>query len=199
MPDSESFTATGLLAASTDFLARAGYAPIPDEMLERFNSERARAFEDAYGVVLVAVYDTWDQLSTSWPDDQGGLVDLLSAYVPREEAKTWEGYLVLLTPGGDSEEAEVEANQIRYNMTRVRKLVGIGSEMNTLADLERVLRPLLPIQIAPIAAQSESVLDLLPNLLATDSLPESLVREAISAFSKSRAIVEALHEAGNAS
>lgn len=199
MPDSESFTATGLLAASTDFLARAGYAPIPDEMLERFNSERARAFEDAYGVVLVAVYDTWDQLATSWPDDQGRLVDLLSAYVPREEAKAWEGYLVLLTPGGESEEAEVEANQIRYNMTRVRKLVGIGSEMNTLADLERVLRPLLPIQIAPIAAQSESVLDLLPDLLATDSLPESLVREAIRAFSESRAIVEALHEAGNAS
>jgi hypothetical protein len=199
VPDSESFTTTGLLAASADFLARAGYAPIPDEMLERFNSERARAFEDAYGVVLVVVYDTWDQLFTSWPDDQGALVDLLSAYVPREEAKAWEGYLVLLTPGGDSEEAQVEANQIRYNMTRVRKLVGIGSEMSTLADLERVLRPLLPIQIAPIAAQSQSVLDLLPDLLATESLPENMVREAIRAFLESRAIVEALHEVGSAS
>jgi len=193
MPNGDSLTPTSLLAAASDFLLRSDYLAVPDEVLGEYGLGGGRVFEDAYGVVAVMVYETWDELRSTWPDHQGALVDLLAAYVSHAEAKAWEGYLVLLTLGGMAEDAEVEANAIRYNMSRVRKLVGIGAELQTLADLERVLRPVLPVKPKVLSAESDSALELLPQLLASDALPEQVTRAAIGAFVDSSSIVEAIH------
>jgi hypothetical protein len=104
---------------------------------------------------------------------------------------------VLLTPGGLVEGAEAEANAIRYNMSRVRKVVGVGSELETLPDLERVLRPLLPIKPTVLAIDGESALALLPDMLASESLPADAIRAATEAFRNSRPIVQAIFETGD--
>lgn len=194
MPSSESLTQTGLLAAATEFLQDANYLLVPEAVADEYGLGTGRVFEDPYGVVAVMVYGTWDELWSSWPDHQGALVSLMSDHVASVEAKAWEGYLVLLTLGGVNEEAELGANEIRYNMSRVRKLVGIGDELRSLSDLERVLRPLLPIRPGELPDGSESALDLLPDLVSSPELPADVVRVAISAFLESRPIVEAIHD-----
>lgn len=199
MPDSETLTTTGILAAATEFLLAGGYAVVPEKTTRDHGLGAGRVFEDAYGVVAVMVCETWEELRTTWPDYQGGLVDLLAAFVSSAEAKAWEGYLVLLTLGGGVEDAEVEANSIRYNTTRVRKLVGIGTELQTLADLERVLRPVLPVKPRSLAAESSSSLELLPELLGSDQLPKQVIRSAVSAFLDSTPIVEAIDQSEGSS
>lgn len=194
MSSPEWLTQTGLFAAATEFLLEADYRPVPENVVAEYGLESGRVFEDPYGVVAVIVYGTWEQLWGSWPDHQEALVSLMSAYVPSAEAKAWEGYLVLLTLGGVSEEAELGANEIRYDMSRVRKLVGIGDELRSLSDLERVLRPLLPIRPRALPSGSESALDLLPDLVSSAELSADVVRTAITAFVESRPIVEAIHD-----
>lgn len=196
MSEKSSLTATELTAAAADFLFAGGYREVPQEVLASHSLSGARVFEDAYGVAAVVVFDAWDDVVASWPDYQGGLVDLMSSYLPGVDAKAWEGYLVLLTPGGLGAAAHDEANAIRYDMTRVRKLVGAGDELQTLADVGRVLRPLLPLQPQALATESAGALDLLPDLLDAPDLPADAIRASIEAFKQSKPVIEALYEWG---
>lgn len=196
MSDSTPFTATELIAAATEFLVGGGYSQVPSDVCEPYDLAGARVFEDPYGVAAIVIFDTWEDLASTWPDYQSGLVDLMSSYVPSVEPKAWEAYLVLLTPGGLGDTAHAQAGAIRYDMTRVRKLVEAGAELRTLSDLERVLRPLLPLQPEVLSAESASALDLLPDLVSSDDLPEDAVRIAIEAFKASKPIVDALYQWG---
>src|ERR687892_417150 len=89
-------TTPQLLAAASELLESGGYNSV--QQADGW-TPHSRVFEDPYGVVAVVAYETWTDLAETWPDDQGRLVDLISAHLRRPEPKSWEGYLVLLTPG----------------------------------------------------------------------------------------------------
>jgi hypothetical protein len=78
-------------------------------------------------------------------------------------------------------------------MTRVRKLVASGSELQTLSDVERVLRPLLPLEPESADLNVSSALDLLPDLLQSEQVPRDAVVAAIDAFRTSASVIDALH------
>jgi hypothetical protein len=193
MTQGDSLTATNILAAASDILTMGGYVRVSDEFIHEWPTTNARLFEDLYGIVAVVVYETWGDLSSGWVDVQDALVRIISGHVSSNEAKAWDGYLVLFTPGILGAAAHIEATEIRNDTLRVRKLVAGGDELKGLADVERVLLPLLPLATDFQIDEEESVLDILPDLLARRNIPRNAVRVLIDAFSEQQSLMEHLH------
>src|SRR5262249_3267445 len=120
------------------------------------------------------------------------LVELISKNLSSSEAKAWEGYLVLLTPGVLPSEARTEADRVRHDTSRVRKFVAAGEGLQNIADVHRVLMPLLPLDGIDLRT-TESTLSVLPELLATRGLPKRAVEVIIKAFLEQQPLVERLH------
>lgn len=186
-------TSTDLIAAASEILENSGYVRI-DATTPGSAISEARVFEDPYSVVTLIVCETWPELESRWTNAQGGLVELMSAHMSSDDPKAWEGYLVLLTPGltAGSEDTQT-VSSIRYDISRVRKLVATGDELKQISDVERTLLPLLPLLPLQTTGDAGSVLDLLPELLAgREQIEESAVRAVIDAFIAQKPLVEAL-------
>jgi hypothetical protein len=186
-------TPTDILAAASDVLTAGGYRRAPRDEQVQWPSQNARLFEDAYGIVGVVVYDTWQALSETWLEAQASLIETMSNFVTSSDPKAWEGYLVLFTPSVLAGEARLEAERIAYDTNRVRKLVATGEELRALSDVQRALLPLLPldeVQIGPEAA----ALGLLPEILAAKGVEREAVDIVIDAFIDQQPLVERLHE-----
>jgi hypothetical protein len=186
------FTTTDLIAAASQVLLEGGYRQINGRFPE-WGTPTSRLFEDEYSVVGIAVFETCKELLHTWPDVQAPLVDVISRHVGSQESKSWDGYLVLLTPGLAPSESEA-IEEVRYNTTRLRKLVATGDDLKILTDVERVLRPLLPLRPERATLGQESALDLLPRLLAAQQIPEEVTRVVVDAFRQHVPLLEQLHE-----
>lgn len=187
-------TVTELLASVTKTLESHGYERANLDTAEMWQTSNVRVFEDDYGIVAVVVYDTWRELSSNWVDAQASLVDLVSRHTTSYDPKSWEGYLVLLTPSPVAKDGRLRSTEIRYDVSRVRKLVATGEDIKTLDDVSQVLLPLLPLQIETIDEVGESVLHLLPRLLSKRGLSAKAVEAVITAFLEQKPIVESLHK-----
>ncbi len=184
-------TQSELVAIAAKALETGGYRPI-DKGFPEWNTLSTRLFEDEYNVVGLAVFATCRELLRSWPDLQGSLVDLISQKVGYAESKAWDGYLVLLTPGVTSED-EIEVDGARYDTTRLRKLVATGNDLSSASDVERFLRPLLPLRIGAQTLTQTSALDMLPALLESQEVDQATTRVLIQAFAQQASLMEALH------
>jgi hypothetical protein len=186
-----SLTTSQLLAAVSERLDSGGYTRIsPDEGW----TSNVRLFEDPYAIVAVLAFETWDDLTEGWPDAQGVLVELISAHLTRPEPKSWDGYLVLLTPGVPPSTARSQLAAIRYDTNRVRKLVAAGDELRTLDDVEQALLPLLPLEVESQVESAPALLERLPALLAERGIDVRAARAAIDAFASNESILERLHQ-----
>jgi hypothetical protein len=194
MEKESTLTVTELLANATKILETYGYTRVNLDMTENWQTSNVRLFEDDYGIVAVVVYDTWGDLLSNWIEAQASLVELVSKYTTRDDPKSWEGYLVLLTPSPVAKQNSLELTKIRYDISRVRKLVATGDDIKALDDVRQVLLPLLPLQVETINEVGESVLNMLPKLLSNRGLPEKAVETVIDAFLQQKPIVESLHK-----
>jgi hypothetical protein len=186
------YTTTDLIAAASQVLLEGGYRQINGQFPE-WGTPTSRLFEDEYSVVGIAIFETCKELLQTWPDAQAVLVDVISRHVGSQESKSWDGYLVLLTPGlAPSESAALEA--VRYDTTRLRKLVATGDDLKLPTDVERVLRPLLPLRPERASLGQQSALDLLPRLLAAQQIPEEVTRVVVDAFRQQSPLLEQLHQ-----
>lgn len=191
MTDSIGYTATDLIATASEVLLEGGYKQINGQFPD-WGTPSSRLFEDEYGIVGVAIFETCKELLQTWPDVQAALVDVISRHVGSQESKSWDGYLVLLTPGlAPSERDALEA--VRYDTTRLRKLVATGDDLKLSTDVERVLRPLLPLRLERANIGQESALDLLPRLLAAQKVPERITTLLVDAFRQQSPMLELLH------
>lgn len=185
-------TPTDLITAASDVLIAGGYKQILLNVA-KWNTTTSRLFEDEYNVVGIVVFAACSELLSAWPDLQGALVDVISQYVSKGESKSWDGYLVLLTPGfAPSESTEIEA--IRYNTTRLRKLIATGDDLGRSSDVELVLRPLLPLKHEQASLGNDSILDLLPWLLAERGIPKETTQLLVDAFREQTPLLERLHQ-----
>lgn len=184
-------TSTDLMAACVNVLESGGYRSIREGFPD-WTSSDARLFEDEYNVVGVAVFGTCAELRRSWPNLQASLIDLISAKVGLSD-KSWDGYLVLLSPGtAPTEELEIE--EIRRDTTRLRKLVATGEDIRVANDVARVLRPLLPLATISGWLEGTSALDQLPDLLAENGIERGTTALLVRAFLSQHSMIEALHE-----
>ena len=192
MPGTE-LTPAAILAEAARVLAVAGYHIGRDtESKLKLPPERALLAEDKYGVVTVVVYDTWADLVASWAPAQASIVDAVSKEYTRLDRKAWDGYLVLLTPAL-TEAAETTAQQIRYDTSRVRKLVATGDDLRSLSDVSRALAPLLPLALDAAETDEKSLLEELPVRLEEAGIARELAEVTVDAFRNHRPIVEELH------
>ena len=188
----EAMTTSQLLAAASELLHDGGYTLVP--ATDDWVDPNSRLFEDPYGIVAVFTYETWGDLSATWQDAQGRLVDLISTHLRRPEAKAWEGYVVLLTPSPTPLDARANLAEIRYDTNRVRKLVATGDELKTLDDVLEALLPLLPLDVEEQIEASAALLDRLPALLADHGIEPQAAQSVIRAFMANESPLERLHE-----
>lgn len=188
-----SLTTTAMLAAGAEALARADYREVDESRAGEWANRGARVFENLYSVAALVAYETWDELAHGWLDGQASLTNLISAHFQREDAKAWEGYLVLMTPGTVPQDEGVEAARIRRDTTHARKLLITGDELGGIDDVELGLLPLLPLPASGVKEEGENALDLLPALLARHAVSEGAARIAIAAFKGQESAAERLH------
>jgi len=186
------FTTTDLIAAASDTLIADGYTHI-SRRFPKWDTPTSRLFEDEYNIVAIVVFDTCGDLLRAWPDLQGELVEVISQYVGKVNPKSWDGYLVLLTPGlAPSEHVEIE--DIRYNTNRLRKLVATSEDMRYPTEVARVLSPLLSWGEEQATPSQESALDLLPELLAARGIHRATTQTIVDAFREQLPLLERLHQ-----
>lgn len=189
----QSLTATQLLAAASELLGASGYAQATIDTDSERGTRVSRIFEDAYGIVSVHVFDTWQQLAERWHVAQGQLVDLISTHLRSPEPKAWEGYLVLLTPGPLPAADTVAVNELRNDTNRVRKIVATGSDLGTLDEVRGALLPLLPLTLEGPTASRIGVLELLPGLLENGGISRAVTSVVVDAYAANDSILERLH------
>jgi hypothetical protein len=187
-------TPSQVLAAAAEGLSQSGYFEVPSPHV---NDGLSRVFEDSYGVVMVQVFESWPALTDGWPQAQGALVELLSSVLLQPEAKAWEGYLVLMTPGHAGQDRLHEVTELRYDTRRVRKIVATGESISTLRDVATALLPLLPIEAGTARTPAVGLMELLPDLLEASGVDPDVTQAAIGAFIGNRSIVEAIHSRGD--
>ena len=187
------FTVTALMAVVDEILEGAGFKFVAFSTASEWGATLARVYEDAYSIVCVAVYETWAELSERWVEDQASLVDMISKFYLRTDAKAWDGYLVLLTPSLVGKIDRRDAITIQRNTRYLRKLFADGDQLQSLADVRRTLLPLLPLEEFE-ALQSGNVLDTIPSLFGEIGIDERAVRVAITAFREERPIIAEIHK-----
>jgi hypothetical protein len=191
--DSVDLTRTEISAAAERALVAAGYRRVSDQQLGE-NAQDGRAYEDVYGLVYIYVFDTVDNLMNGWHQAQGQLVSLMTKFVSAQEAKAWDGYLVLLTPERHSPPQYADIQALRRDTHRVRKLVATGSRLRALSDVTGVLQPLLPLELPDAAVVPESPFDLLPAVLQEHDVDPQLTRALIDRFEQQGALMRTLAE-----
>jgi hypothetical protein len=187
-------TVTDLLAGATLLMEEDGYKRIERIEIPELNNPGVRVFEDAYNIVAVAAYNTWSELEGNWSSAQAALVELISQYLDNSDAKAWDGYLVLMSPTILNKEENEQLNLIRYNTSRLRKLIAAGNELTVLEDVKRLLAPLLPLKLNRVPIERRSVLDELPGLLAAKGIFEPAVKLLVDAYVDQKPLLEALHK-----
>jgi len=191
--ESQLLTTLEVLAQADSTLTGGGYRPVAHGRWDT-SSGSARAYEDAYGVVAVFIFDTPTDLENEWPNAQADLVALLTEFMSRDEAKAWEGYAVLLSPATGDVAQQERLNEIRRDTSRVRKIVATGSDLGSVSDVDRVLLPLLPFDLGRASKIEGSALDVLPGLLAEQGIPPELSQSLVSAFNQQTSLIRALHK-----
>ena len=188
-------TAEAIIAEAARLLENVGhYTVVRDLPLHRLTPERTLLAEDSYGVVLLLVFDTWSQLEEAWSEGEASLSERMSERLTKADPKSWEGYLVLLTPELVGPAAQQEANEIRYDTSRIRKLVATGDEVKTISDVERALLPLLPIEPTAVASPESDALSQLPAALAEQGIDQQAAEIVVSAFLRSEPLLEPLRD-----
>ena len=193
----EILSETQLLAAAGELLKQGGYREVSSERLESLKSDKARVYEDQYAIVCLVVFPSWTELRSRWTNVQADFVELLSKYLLRADAKTWDAYLVLLTPATASEQWQ-EAQEIRQDTTRVRKLVGTGDDLRSLGDVATLVSSLLPIGTAEaVTDKTETIWSLVYQSLEKKGVHRDTIQSLVKSYEEQRNIMEALKDSLN--
>lgn len=182
-----------LIAAATDVLQDGGYRRGAAGQASELLLADLRLFEDPFGVVAVAAYSMWSDLVQDWRKAQATVANTISESLGKNEPKAWEGYLVLLTPEVPPPDTEAEERKIQYDTSLLRKFVGTGASLETTADIERLLLPLLPMKVDAQRKMSESLLDQVPSLLELEGVERELGKKIVQAFLDQESLPEAVH------
>jgi hypothetical protein len=193
----EILSETQLLAAAGELLKQGGYREVSSERLESLRSDKARVYEDQYAIVCLVVFPSWTELRSRWTNVQADFVELLSKYLLRADAKTWDAYLVLLTPATALEQWQ-EAQEIRQDTTRVRKLVGTGEDLRSLGDIATLVSSLLPIGTAEaVTDKTETIWSLVYQSLEKKGVHRDAIQSLVKSYEEQRNIMEALKDSLN--
>lgn len=112
-----------------------------------FDKRTGVNFEDETLMGFVIEFDSTQALIDDWPRVEKGLLTKYSQNLREAGDKAWNVYLVCFTSSATTGGQERLVRWIEENLERTRKLAACAVE--TRADIERLLLPLLPIQFRP--------------------------------------------------
>lgn len=190
-PEGSSLSASSMIALASETLSLNGYRVVRDMTDIKKLGDQALLAEDAYSVISVVAFETWQQLEKDWAEAQADLVDLLARRLSRSAPKAWDGYLVLLCAGEPSD--RLDADRIERDTSRVRKIVATGGRLRTSADVSRVLDLLLPLELPENLSALEDVLDALPELME-NTVDGAKLKIVVDAFRNGEPPLERLHQ-----
>ncbi len=162
-----------------DFRAALEDADYNCEMTSVPTSSRVLLAENPYSLIAIVEMDVWDSVEQSVFDVQSELSRLVAESTDAE--KRWDMYVLvhLRTPSPSA--VDVRAVEALEADTRyARKFVRWNLE-NSREELDRALRPFLPLRAAT-AFESQDVLQLLHRALATEGIEADLAESAIESF-----------------
>ena len=192
-PDGSSLSASSMVALASETLSHNGYRVVRDMTEMKRLGDQALLAEDAYSVISVVAFETWQQLEKDWMEAQADLVDLLARRLSRSAPKAWDGYLVLLCAGEPADRLDVD--RIERDTSRVRKIVATGGRLRTSTDVARVLDLLLPLELPDDLSALEDVLDALPELMVK-TVDGANLKIVITALGDGEPPFERLHQSG---
>lgn len=187
--------ATEIAAAADAVLERSAYRRLDSSQRLLSPETTARIYEDVYGVVWLSVFESVAALLRGWHEQQAAFVELLTQHLASEDAKAWDGYLVLLSGDAHHREQAADIEEIRRDTRRVRKLVATGARIRTLRDVEDVLQPLLPLEVGGTIVPS-SPFETLPEVLETQGIPRELTRQLATAFESQQPLMRVIQRWG---
>ena len=182
------FNARDLMAEARSCLIAAGYNELEIDL------PAARVFENSYNVVTVVSFETWSDLARSWLEYQAMAAEAMTSFLTKNEMKSWDGYLVLLTPSPIPAGQLKVASDIRGNTSRLRKLLSTGEDIKAISDVRKVLLPVLPIAVPAEVETDITGLDLLPSLLEDHGIAPGATIAVVEAFKAKKPILQRLHE-----
>lgn len=182
-----------LVAAVSDSLTGAGYTRGEPPSTPKLSRAELRLFEDPYGIVGVAGFERCSHLLEDWDEVQGRVANAIADRLGRDEPKAWDGYLVLLTPEVPPPDAERSVMKIQYDTSLLRKFVSTGASAKTIADIDRLLAPLLPIRVGVDRKSGGNLLDSVPDLLGSVGLEPSMGEAVIQAFVHEESVPVTVH------
>lgn len=138
-----------LLAAATNVLVATGFQEVDVSRSKEIDPTRTRLFEDPYSLVLVAAFQSALELIEEWPRVQSALAALITRTIDRNDAKAWDGYLVLLLGRPPVREDLAVLSKIAYDTRRVRKIIVTPDMIGADLDLTEALLPVLPLPALP--------------------------------------------------
>jgi hypothetical protein len=194
MPETKAFmNPLVILGEAERILSENGYHVEREREGIELPKGRSLVAEDIYGIIALVIYDTWTDLEENWANTQGAVVDFLSKKLPRTEPKTWEAYLLLITPIPSTDGILHKAEEIRHDVTRLRKLVITGDDLKGLNDVERILRPLLPLEELTVDLGTKDLLDMLPELFSQIDIDRGAAEAIVEAYKNDEPLLERLH------
>lgn len=191
----EPLSAVQISEAAKKLLLDADYHVVLEQALMGESSPAPQTvYEDKYGIVAVAVFDSWRSLRMRWPESQSLAVELISQSFSRRDPKAWDGYLLLFTPDVVPDEQLPMLTEIRRDMTRLRKLIASGNELEDIASVERAMLPVLPLKSGMGFGSTTTILSRLPELMEAYGVDPSEIVTMRDAFLDGRSPIEALYD-----
>jgi hypothetical protein len=187
------------LSATIDYvLTTSGFRRISASVLSSGLTSLS-VYEDPYVVVGVRAFDTFQELTSEWLNTQERVIGLLTENITSLDAKSWDGYLFLVTPGVAPSNRSSELNDIRGNTRRLRKLVITGKELvdsaveaEYVASVRRSLAPLLPLEVGSVTDVLDPLQELPSRLGHGTERDDATV--VLEAYLDGRPLVAALHQ-----
>lgn len=159
------------IADVRDLLRTAGYA------VQRRNlaDKDAILAETPYALVACAEFATWEQLQEQVSDLQAAATGLAAE---QSSARSWDVYVVALVNAPGEAHDDVIAETIEADTSYARKFVRAAVRRE---DLDRALRPLLPLRGAAKLQITDPLAELRTELRDLD-VPDDVADVAVSSF-----------------
>jgi hypothetical protein len=139
--------------------------------------EEDRAFlaESPERAVWSIVFETAAELLEGWQATQADAIERTQALRPE---KSWELYLVLGSELEPDEGSEAALDAVRRDTSYARKVLALGLETISIADLDAYLAPLKPLRVFEQPEGSDALSRLEELVRASGSADEVEVLEA---------------------
>jgi hypothetical protein len=149
-----------------------------------------RIYESKYSIVSVWEFKSAQELVENWATAQDLTSEVMASRLDANEAKSWDGYLILCSPGTSDDEAVRAMDGIREDTRHLRKILVVATisgpahdHSRSLANIRRSLAPLLPLELSDSVEAGDPLETIESRVDDTDTVREDL-RNTLASYQR---------------